>query len=358
MIERDNLHYSFREIDGYNKDIEIVISAREPGKTTSAWLDKIYQPWKKDGRPWIYMSRNAVDFTEEHLFTIQEQYINQFLPDTERIELQFIHSKAGVSSILDVKIDNKIFFRCVSLNAKMRTIKSNVLAGARGAFMDEFICNPKLGEKYLSDEWSRIQEAYSTWKRACNNEKSNFKLLFLGNPYSLYNPVFMGLKVDITKLKRGSFYVGEDFVIHWALLNPLLREKLLAQNPFAKLDEDYGNYALDGYATNDNHIRVAKKPDRFTLHLIVRFEDKYIGFYKNNYVEDLADIYHCEVVKDFSKDRRVFVFDFSDMIRGTQLFTRDDKDKFYRFRMAVGRNLVTYSSAEVYYKVTEIYKYL
>ena len=47
MIERDNLHYSFREIDGYNKDIEVVISSRELGKTTQAWLDKIYLPWKK-----------------------------------------------------------------------------------------------------------------------------------------------------------------------------------------------------------------------------------------------------------------------------------------------------------------------
>ena len=358
MIVRDNLHYSFREIDGYNKDIEAVISARELGKTTQAWLDKIYFPWKKDKLPWIHMSRNNVDFAEEYLLTIQDQYINPFLPDEEKIKFEFTKCKAGVASVFDVKINGEIFFRCVSLSAKMRTIKNNLLPHAKGAFMEEFIINPKFQESYLKNEFEKIEEAYTTWKRAAFLEGRRFKMLFIGNPYSLYNPLFVGLKVDITKLKRGSFYVGEDFVIHWATLNPILKEQLLRQNPFAKLDEDYGNYALDGYATNDNHIRVAKRPDRFTLHLIVRFDDKFIGFYKNNYVEDLADIYHCEVVKDFSKDRRVFVFDFSDMIRGTQLFTRDDKDKFYRFRMAVGRNLVTYSSAEVYYKVTEIYKYL
>ena len=65
MIVRDNLHYSFREIDGYNKDIEIVISSRELGKTTQTWLDKIYLPWKKDKLPWIHMSRNNVVFSEE-----------------------------------------------------------------------------------------------------------------------------------------------------------------------------------------------------------------------------------------------------------------------------------------------------
>ena len=44
MKERDNLHFTFREVDGYNKDITIVISAREPGKSTSFWLDKVYIP--------------------------------------------------------------------------------------------------------------------------------------------------------------------------------------------------------------------------------------------------------------------------------------------------------------------------
>lgn len=355
MKERDNLHYSFREIDGYDKDINIVMSAREPGKTTQFWLDKVYYPWKRDGGVWVMMGRHATEFTEESILTIQDTYINDFLPDEERITLQVAKSKL-LQDIVDIKIDGKLFFRCVSLHADMRKIKSCCPPNARGAFMDEFIVNPEFKEKYLPNEFGRIQEAYTTWKRACKDRK--FKLYFLGNPYSLYNPIFMGLKVDITKLRRGTFYTGADYVVHWALLNPLLREKLLKENPFMKLDEDYGKYALDGYAVNDNHIRVSRRPPGFSLNIVIKIDNHYIGFFKNNYVEYGIDIFHCEYISDFSKNRNVYAFDFSDMVRNTQLFTREDKSKFYRFRLAVGRNLVTYSNAEVYYLVTEIYKFL
>ena len=356
MKERDNLHFTFREVDGYNKDITIVISAREPGKSTSFWLDKVYIPWKKDKRPWIMMCRHAVEMTEESLFTIQEQYINDFLPDDERISFTYNKTGLGDKPIIDIRVNGDIFFRIVSLNAKMRTIKSNILPRARGAFMDEFIINPEFDEKYLPNEWKRVQESFTTWRRAAPDGK--FKLYLLGNPYSLYNPVFMGLGVDITKLKRGGFYTGSQFVIQWALLNPLLREKLLKENPMLQLDEDYGHYALDGYATNDNNIRVNRKPDNFALNIVVRFGDKYIGFYKNNYVDDGVDIFHCEFINNFSANRNVYAFNFEDMVKRSQLFTRDDKSKFYRFRLALSRNLVTFSSPAVYYMIIEIYKYL
>lgn len=356
MIERDSLHYTFREIDGYGKDINIVMSSREPGKSTNFWLDKVYFPWKKDKRPWIMMARHAVEVTEEMLYTIQEQYLNKFLPDDERVEFKFKTTGLGSKPIIDIRVDNEVLFRIVSLNAEMRIIKSCLLPRARGAFMDEFIVNPKFGEKYLKDEWGIVQEAFTTWRRATTDGK--FKLYLLGNPYSLYNPYFMGLGIDITKLKRGSFYVGNDFVIQWALLNPLLREKLLKENPMLRLDEDYGNYALDGYATNDEAIRIGEQPKNFTLNMIVKFGEKYIGFFKNNYVDDLMDIYHCRFIDNFSSNRNVFAFNFEDMVRSTQLFTRDDKSRFYRFRVALSRNLVTFSSPAVYYMIIEIYKYL
>lgn len=355
MKQRDNIHYNFREIDGYNKDINIVISAREPGKSTNFWLDKVYFPWKKDKRPWVMMSRYGVESTEESLVTIQDQYINPFLPDDERITFQYKRTSLE-KSIIDIRVNGDIFFRIVSLNAKMKTIKSNILPRARGAFMDEFIINPEFDEKYLPNEWKRIQEAFTTWRRA--SEDGKFKLYLLGNPYSLYNPHFMGLGVDITKLKRGGFYVGNDYVIQWALLNPLLREKLLKENPMLRLDEDYGNYALEGYATNDNNIRIGRRPNNFSLNLVVKFQDKYIGFFKNNYVEDLCDIFHCEYITNFSANRNIFAFEFSDMVKRTQLFTREDKSRFYRFRVALSRNLVTFSSPAVYYMIVEIYKYL
>ena len=51
--------------------------------------------------------------------------------------------------------------------------------------MDEYIINPKSGERYGKDEAFKIKEAYTTWRRECDGV---LKCYFLANPYSLYNP--------------------------------------------------------------------------------------------------------------------------------------------------------------------------
>ena len=45
IIPRDNIHMSWRVIDGFNKAINIFISPREPGKTDTTWWEKIYSNW-------------------------------------------------------------------------------------------------------------------------------------------------------------------------------------------------------------------------------------------------------------------------------------------------------------------------
>ena len=77
----DNLHYSFREIDGYNKPINIVISPREPGKTTFMWVKKIYAQWKIDKRPFIYIVRKSVEINEALISSIFDVNINKFTDD-------------------------------------------------------------------------------------------------------------------------------------------------------------------------------------------------------------------------------------------------------------------------------------
>ena len=59
-VKFDNIHYSFRAIDGYNKPFNFVLSPRELGKTTTMWYEKIYLGWKKDKRPWIYLVRQLI----------------------------------------------------------------------------------------------------------------------------------------------------------------------------------------------------------------------------------------------------------------------------------------------------------
>ena len=136
-IPRDNLHYSFRPIDGYNKAFNIVISPREPGKTTSMWMDKIYLPWKKNHKPWIYLVRQAVEIDDALIESIFSTNMNKFTDDNlqpiykassfsdgivdiflevKHLEKKEVKQDDGSLKMEDVEVSEKyLFFRIVSL---------------------------------------------------------------------------------------------------------------------------------------------------------------------------------------------------------------------------------------------------
>ena len=362
MIQRDNLHYSFRSIDGYNKPINIVISPREPGKTTSMWMDKIYLPWKKNHKPWLYLVRQAVEIDDALIDSIFATNMNKFTDDN----LQPIYKSSSFSDgIVDIFLeethiqDNKevkekfLFFRIVSLNIKMYRIKKAILRNVAGVFMDEFIINPKFNEKYLPKEFERLEEAYSTWRREADGV---LKIYFCGNPYSLFNPLFVGLKVDISKLKRNSFYVGDGYVIHWAILNEELKKSILEKNPFYKFDEEYSNYAVDGCAVNDENIKISKQPRNFYLQFVIKIDNKYIGIFKNNYIEHLEDKYYCKFLDEVSAKRTIYCFDFSEMVERSILVSLDERYKLQKFKEAMRKRTISFDDINVYYYCEEVFK--
>lgn len=352
MIELDNLHYSYRPVDGYQKPFNFIMSPREPGKTTMMWLTKIYLNWKKDKAPWIYMTRNVVDISEALITSIQDTILNKFTDDN--VELQYTKGTFK-DGIVDVKINGEIFFRIVALSIPLRRIKLAVLKGVAGVFMDEYIINPKSGEKYIKDEAYKIKEAYTTWRREA---KGILKMYFCGNPYSLYNPLFMDWGVDTNKLKKNSFYVGEEFVIHWAILTPELRNHLLEVNPLYKFDEDYSDYALEGSAVNDKNIKLSSFPSNYNLQYIFRMNEKYIGVFKNRMIIDEDNRFYCSILESVGKYRNVYCFDFEDLIDRCALLSREDRDKFSHFKKAMQRNQVAFSSIETYYLIIEIYNFI
>ena len=376
-IPRDNLHYSFRPIDGYNKAFNIVISPREPGKTTSMWMDKIYLPWKKNHKPWIYLVRQAVEIDDALIESIFSTNMNKFTDDNlqpiykassfsdgivdiflevKHLEKKEVKQEDGSMKVEDVEVSEKfLFFRIVSLNIKMYRIKKAILRNIAGVFMDEFIINPEFAEKYLPKEFERLQEAYSTWRREADGV---LKMYFCGNPYSLFNPLFVGLKVDIAKLKRDSFYVGDTFVIHWAILTEALRQKILEENPFYKFDEEYANYAVDGCAVNDKNIRLGKQPRNFYLSFVIRMNGKFIGIFQNNYMESLEDRYFCKFLDEVSARRTIYCFDFTEMVERSILVSMDERMKLKRYKEAMRKRLVTFEDINVYYYMEEVYKNL
>ena len=347
----DDLHYNFREIDGYQKPFNFVISARECGKTTAAWL-KIYSNWKKGKRPWIYLVRTAVEITEALIESIFDTTIRKFTDD--RIELKY-NKGTFKDGITDVYLNGEIFIRIVSLSIPLRRIKLAVLKDIGGVLMDEYIIDPKTGEKYIKnkEEAFKIKEAYSTWRREADGI---LKCYFLGNPYSLFNPLFVDWGVDTGKLKRGSFYIGDNFIIQWATLHPLLREKLLKENPLYEFDEDYKGYALDGETKNDKNIRLGQKPDNFRLKFVFRIAGQIIGVFQNTFFEDPR--YFVDYIESYSKDRTAFAFDFEELVERTALVGLEERMILQRFKEAFRKRSILFSCVPVYYYIEEIYSRL
>lgn len=350
-VELDNLHYDFREVDGYGKPWVFVMSPREPGKTVAMWFKKIYVQWKRDKKPWIILTRTAVEISEAFLYSIQDSIINKFSDDAVKFQFTKSTFKDG---IVDVKISGEMFFRVVSLSLPLRRIKLAVLRNAKGAFMDEYIIDPKSGEKYIPHEAFKIKEAFTTWRREC---EGTFRMYFVGNPYSLFNPLFVSWNVQTEKLRKGSFYVGDMFVIHWATLHPMLREKLLKENPLYQFDEDYNEYALQGTPVNDKHIPTGKHPDGFPLRFVFRVENKLIGIFRSTDIAQNPQFF-CSFVSDISKERDIWCFDLQDIMEGTQLLSMLAKSKLARFKDAIARGEILYSEISVYYMIVGVFKFL
>ncbi len=351
-IEWDNLHYSFRAIDGYNKAINFVMSPREPGKTTAMWIEKIYKPWKKNKKPWYIGVRNAVEITDALLDSIQDTVINKFTDDNVKFSYKTGDFKGG---IVDVYIGDSKFFRIVALSCKLRKIKQALLEDSAGFFMDEYIIDPQTGEKYLQGEFFKLKEAYTTWKRGYHGS-GMFKMYFAGNPYSLYNPLFVGLKININQLRRDSFYTGEDFVIHWAILNPKLKEKLLAENPFYKFDEEYSNYAVEGQAVQDANIKIGPLPNAYKLQFVFKYDNIFIGVFKNYSFELGEDKFYIkQLAKKDTINKAILCFDFAEMIERSILVGKEERLYLMIFKNAMRTRAITFENINLYYMVKEIY---
>lgn len=351
MVELDNLHYDFREIDGYNKAFNFIFGARECGKTAMFWMKKFYQKWKKDHRPIIYMVRNSVEISEALITSIFDTIINKFTDDGVKPIYKLSAFKDGIT---DVSFDGYLMFRIVSLNISMRRIKLAVLKHISCAVIDEYIIDPKTNEKYLTNEAFKIKEAYTTWRRECDGI---LRFYFLANPYSLYNPMFLDWKVDLGKLKIGSFYVGDNFVIHWCKLHPILFERLKAVNPLYSEGSEYLSYALEGKAINDANIPLGNLPMNFYLRFIFKIGSYYLGVYGNRLYDDNIK-YHIEEIKNPSEKRNVYCFDFVDMVNRTQILSVEDRMRMQHFKRALMMNQCLFKTINDYYLTMEVYKNL
>lgn len=347
----DDIHYNTRNIDGYNKTFNFIVSPREPGKTTEK-VNKMYTAFLKEGRPSIELKRFQVDITDQYIESI-EGVICKFTGVDVKLEYNKSQLKQG---LMDIKLNDKLFIRMIALNTPVSRFKSLYCDNVKYIIMDEFICNLRLGEKYLTDEFFRIKELYSTFNR--ETKKGNIRCYFFGNPYSLFNPYFTSLNVDVNKLKIGTIYSENDYAIELYQLKPELREYILKKNPLYQFDDSYKKYGFEGIAIHDTNVRIEDRPLGFKLEFVFKLHDKTLGVY-SGYDMERSLFYYAELIKyQVSNRRDILCFDFSQMSDKAVLVSPDIKKDLGYLVEAIRHRQIAYKSVEESYLMEEIYNNL
>lgn len=348
VLNDEKIYFNWSRLDGYPQPFKFAGGPREPGKTTSTWI-KIWRRYRDTGRPWIYLIRQSVAISEALIETIHG-VISKFFDDVPEFQYTKGSFKDG---IVDVKINGKIFFRIVSLSIPLQRIKLAVLQDLDGVFCDEYIINPRTGEKYQPGEGFKIKDAYTTWRREANGI---LRFYFAANFYSLYNPLFVELGVDVSALRKGKVWTNDLIAVEWVELTPELRAKLLRENPLYVFDEEYSNYALEGEAINDKHIKLSTLPQNFSLRFIFKAQNKFIGVFRNNSFSEDEDKFFCKFIKDYSRYRTIYCYEFEELIEKAVVMSLDERQRLVRFKEAFRERKVAFEDINVYYFIEEIYK--
>lgn len=351
----DNIHYHSDLILSKNKPFNFIISAREAGKSTDIWR-YAFNCLVKRGKTTIVLRRQIADITEVYIDDV-ENIINKFADNP--VQFFYKMSKDGIINVNIGKPDDKggaiPFFRIMALSVPMRRFKSLLYPNLGLIIFDEFIVNIRMGEKYLKDEVFRFKELYNTFQR----EADNLRCIFMGNPYSLYNPYFSWKKFKAKEIFPGAMLTTDDSALEAYELTEELKEYILNKNPLYKFDDAYKAYAFDGRAINDQQVYTMEtQPSNFRLQWVFYTQGKYIGIYYGLKIVDGDHIFYwvADLGEYKSGRRSAICFDLNDLISGNVLATNDMKNRFMNFRHCIERRTVAYKTIEEAYLTEEIYQ--
>lgn len=362
----DNIHYNTTKIDGPQKPFRCAISEREAGKSTR-WL-QFYDYNYMNDRTILVLRRQIADVTETYVNDI-ENILNKF----SYVPVKLIFKKGDLTNgIIDVYVaeyekigDNikyhnkRLFFRVVGMSNPMSRIKSLMLPHIKYMLFDEFICNLRLGEKYLKEEAFKFKEIYNTFQRECPD---GLICYFFGNPYSLYNPYFEWWGVDTRKIRPGAYLNGKNYTIECYQLLPELKELILKRNPLYQFDDSYRKYAFDGIAINDANILICDKPNWTKLRFVFKIENEYIGIYTINGPQpDNRPYLHffCEKIAWKPDYRRTALcFDLSDSQQNTVMFMPYQKAYTQQLKQSMALNKVGFKDVATSYLMEYLFNKL
>lgn len=334
MKKKDTIHYTQEKILSRNKPINFILSKRGSGKSTTI----ILMVWKyiKRGYNAVFIRRRITDITDKYIDSIVTIH-NMFNKD--KIIVHYKNAKDGVVDIKDE--NNKVLFSVVALSASEERLKSIVLGRCKFVVFDEFIIRTKLGGRYLKNEYAKFQIVYTTLAREYDYRT---RAIFIGNPYTLYNPYFHALGVNTRLVVEGAFIVKDNYALEYYKVLPTL-QKIIDVNPF-KDEED------DQDTQDDTHIKIFDKiPPTASLKFLIYFNKRHIGFW---YVDGFW------YIKDFKYNgkKKIYVLDLNDIENGSVLYTREDRFYLSLLNQSVKFGKFYVNSINTYYDFRYIYDIL
>ena len=362
--ERDNLHYSITEDDGYDADCVFVLSPREPGKTTSIVLDKIYGAYKREGLPSVVLVNHAADVSEAYLASFEET-VNAFKGYEIHTKYPKSASAGGVTIIKDAETDAPWIY-VVSMNTPKTRLKRLNLGEVALMWYDECNVDVNIGEKWPDNLTSKWNELYTTLARARYPKK--LKFYATGNFYTRYNPLMVYLGVDCGKLTIGKktqakkkFIVsGEEITIKTLVdcyqLKPELREYILKHNPGYSFDDTYRRY-FEGEAIGDIGLPIQEKqPEGYQIKYVFKLEDRYLYVWRSSGDNPFASKYWLESTGRVPGSKReVFVISIEQLVSNS-LLSSSFKRLFESLKFAISCSNCSYSSPEAFYALQRLYQ--
>ena len=112
---------------------------------------------------------------------------------------------------------------------------------------------------------------------------------------------------------------------------------------------------IDNELTNDENIKIGKSQNNFALRHIFRVENQYLGIFQNMLPLYDEDKFFCKIIDTWNKDRKIYVFDFEDLINGCLMLNNDEKLRFKIFKNAMRRRQVSFEDANAFYLAQEIF---
>ncbi len=353
MENYDDWHYSFAEIDGYDAPVNFVLSPRGTGKTTAFWR-KSWAAFQKTGARTIVQTRQQNDITDIFIESIHFE-IDKF---SKVPPFKYSKKEINKDGMCDIYVDGKKYLRILAMSTPLKKLKGLFLNNVAFWWADEYVCNERIGEKYVKGEAYKFREAWTTFFR----ENKSMKAYLCGNPYSAYNPYFSEFGIDPAAVEIGKIIAGgnkkkgERYL--WAVERYKPNERLLEElkkNPMTKLEDDYTDYALNGLSVNDKNVYLmAERPANFALLFFFKIEGKLLAVWENqDYGKEPR--YWVGFESEAGKRRDVYCFDFQDLSERVVIFSRDEKNEFGHFRMAVRNREVAFSNIECNHYIKEIY---